>query len=248
MRRDRTLNTALLLTALLALSASWSRPLRAQQSLRVQPTVSVASLCIPQKAWTHFERAKTAAKRNRPAEAERESAKALEIAPRFAEVYLFRAAQQMRGHDFKAAVASAEAARKADPGAMLANVVLAGAYNGMQRYEDALTALNTARQAEADTWQAKYEQARAEIGLGHVDEALRLSAEAVYSAPEEFADVRLVRGNALLIAGRWGEAAAQMHLYLQSEGSQSHRAEVEQVLAQTEARMQRGQVETIASR
>jgi len=208
----------------------------------------VASLRIPQKAWAHFEKAKNAAERNRPAEAERESAKALEIAPRFAEVYLFRAMQQMRGHDFQAAMASAEAARQADPGGMWTNVVLAGAYNGMQRYVEARAALNTARQAEADTWQAKYEQARAEIGLGHVEEALRLSAEALDSAPETFADARLVRGNALLIAGRWGEAAAQMHLYLKSTAPQSHRAEVEQVLAQTEARMQRGQVETIASR
>jgi tetratricopeptide (TPR) repeat protein len=216
--------------------------------MRVQPTVSVASLRIPQKAWAHFEKAKAAAERNRPAEAERESARALEIAPRFAEVYVFRATQQVRGHDFQAAIASAEAARQADPDATWASVVLAGAYNGMQRYDDALAALHAARPTEAETWQAKYEQARAEIGLRHVEEALRLSAEALDSAPETFADARLVRGNALLIAGRWGEAAAQMHLYLQSAAPQSHRAEVEQVLAQTEARMQRAQMETIASR
>ena len=155
----------------------------------MQSTVSVASLRIPQKAWAHFERAKAAADRNRPAESERESAKALQIAPQFAEVYLLRASQQIRAHDFEGAVASAQSAQRAEPGVMWLNIVLAGAYNGLQRYGDALRALREARPDEADTWQAKYEAARAETGLGHVEEALRLSAEALNSAPEKFADV-----------------------------------------------------------
>src|ERR1700731_1489968 len=55
------------------------------------PTISVASLKIPESAWIHYEKAREAAQENRIDEYERETRKALEIAPAFAEVYVLRA-------------------------------------------------------------------------------------------------------------------------------------------------------------
>jgi hypothetical protein len=70
------------------------------------PTVSVATLQVPAKAWTHFERARDAMQANRTEEFERETAKALEVAPNFAAVYLLRAIQEVSGPQFDAAIAA----------------------------------------------------------------------------------------------------------------------------------------------
>jgi len=189
-------------------------------------TVSVAALRVSREAWRHFDRAKSAVEHSRLEEFERETAKALEIAPEFAEAHLLRATVLVRAMRFPAAVDEVEAARRSDPDVIWAGVILAGAYNGMHRYDDALRVLNAQHGIESDSWQAKYERSRAEIGLGDVAAGLRWSARALDSAPEEFADVHLVRANALLLGRRWSEAQSQMAIYLGSKTPQVHRAQV----------------------
>ncbi len=188
-------------------------------------TVSVATLRIPQAAWKHFARAKAALAHNRTDELERETDKAIAIAPDFAQAYLLRAHAKLQSHDFEAAISDVREARRAEPNVMWASMVLAGAYNGLQRYDDARRVLAELRGPEAQTWQAAYEGARAAIGLNDVETALHLSAAALASAPEDFPDVHLVRTNAFLRAGRWSDAREQLELYLQSKGSEMHRSE-----------------------
>jgi predicted Zn-dependent protease len=190
------------------------------------PTVTVASLRVPQAAWKHFDRAKSAEEHNRPEEFERETAKALEIAPDFAEIHMLRAKQLARARRFTEEVDEAIAARRADPGVMWAGVMLAGAYNSLRRYKDARLVLDTEHGIEADSWQAMYERARAEVGLRNAEAALHWSGMMLKAAPEKFPDARLVRANALMLAERWSEAKTQMQIYLQSKPPQDHRTEV----------------------
>jgi len=202
---------------------TWLTPSR---SVPEAPTVTVASLRIPQAAWKHFDKAKSADEHNRPEEFQRETAKALEIAPQFAEIHLLRAKQLAREKKFAEEADEVVSARSSDPGVMWAGVMLAGAYNGLRRYNDARLVLDAERGIEADSWQAMYERARAEIGLRHAEAALRWSGMVLRSAPGEFADARLVRANALMLSERWSEAKIQMEMYLESNSSQEHRVQV----------------------
>jgi tetratricopeptide (TPR) repeat protein len=179
-------------------------------------TVSVATLRVPPQALRHFNKAKRAGERNRMDEFEREIARALEIAPEFAAAHLLRAEMLVRAKRFAEAVDAVAAARRSDPSVMWAAVVLAGAYNGMHRYSDALPTLVAERGIESESWQTMYERARAEIGLGNAESGLRWSAKALEAAPQSFADAHLVRANALLLAQRWSEAETQMGMYLAS--------------------------------
>jgi tetratricopeptide (TPR) repeat protein len=211
-------------------------------------TVSVATLRIPEKAWKHFAKAKAAAERNRLAESDREAQKAIEIAPDFAEAYLLRAQVEILAHSFEAAIESLKEARRVEPDVQWAGVLLAGAYNGLHRYEDARSVLGGLHGCEAQTWQAAYEGARAAIGLNDVGTALLLSALALETAPEGFPDVQLVRTNAFLRARRWLEAQGQMELYLQSKGAQEHRADVLVELAIVKQRIREDELQKVASR
>jgi len=210
--------------------------------------VSVATLRVPEKAWRHFEKAKDAAQHNRLAEMDRETRKALEIAPDFAAAYLLRANSELRSRAFEAAIADVKEARRVEPDALWAGVLLAGAYNGMHQYEDARLVLAGLRGMEAQSWQAAYERARAATGLLDIEGALHWSSVAMACAPEEFPDVRLVRTNALIRAGRWSEAQSQMELYLQSKGPLERRADVMEALENVKRMAREDELQKVASR
>jgi tetratricopeptide (TPR) repeat protein len=197
------------------------------------PTVSVASLRIPEKAWAHFDRAQDAMQANRAQEYERETAKALQIAPTFAEVYLLRAVQEVKAHRFDAAIGDVEQARRVEPGVVWAGVILAGAYSGEGRWADAVVVLENLHGAEADTWQARFERARAAIGQRDVEGALHWSAVALSIAPTSCAEVHLLRANALSLAQHWPAAIAEMEAYLAMDPPQAHRTEVLALLERT---------------
>jgi tetratricopeptide (TPR) repeat protein len=214
----------------------------------VGSTVSVATLRIPEKAWKHFEKAKDAAQHNRLAESDRETQKALVIAPDFAAAYLLRADSELRQHAYEAAIADVKQARRVEPDLMWSGIVLAGAYNGLRRYGDARLVLNGLHGPEAEAWQAAYERARTATGLNDLEGALHWSAVALDAAPEEFPDVLLVRTNAFLEAKRWSEAQAQMELYLQAKGPLDRRAEVMAMLDRVKRLAREDELQKLASR
>lgn len=221
---------------------------RARQPYLGSATVSVAALRIPEEAWKHFNKAKDALEHNRLADYERESLKAIAIAPRFADAFLLRATQQIRQHSYDAAIASVQAAQNAEPGVKWAAIILAGAYNGMERYADARVVLANLRGQEAESWQAKYELARLETGQRNIEAALHWSDAALQAAPPSFSEVHLVRSNSLIVAQRWSEAAAQLEIYLATPGPQSHRSEALASLESVRAQMRDQPVATVASR
>jgi len=207
------------------------------------PTVSVATLRIPEKAWMHFERAQDAMQANRTEQFDRETAKALEISPNFAEVYLLRAIHEVNGHQVEAAIADVERAQRAEPGAAWAGVILAGAYNSEHRWAEAVMTLENLHGAEVDTWQARYERTRAAIGSRDVEGALRWSEQAMAMAPANFAEVHLLRANALSLARRWPAAINEMETYLDAEPPQPRREAVLAMLEHARLLAQRDKVQ-----
>jgi hypothetical protein len=130
-------------------------------------------------------------------------------------------------------------------------VILAGAYNGEHRWAEAVMILENLHGAEADTWQARYERTRAAIGSRDVEGALRWSEQAMAMAPANFAEVHLLRANALSLARRWPAAISEMETYLDAEQPQAHREEVLAMLEHARLLAQAEKVsgnEAIASR
>ena len=195
--------------------------------------VSAATLSVPGKAWKHFEKARKAARDERQTECLQEIDKALEIAPQFAEAYLLRADRDVVTLQFEAAVEDVLTAQRLEPTITWSGVVLASAYNGLGRFDDAALLLSNLQGKEADSWQATYEMARAQVGRRDVEAALHWSGVALAAAPLSFTDAHLLRANALQIASRWQEATAEMEAYLAAGGLQTHRTEVLAALEHT---------------
>ncbi len=214
----------------------------------IGPTVSVATLRIPEKAWKHFSKAKAAVEHNRLAESDRETEKAIALAPNFAEAYLLRADSEMQEHFYEAAIANVKEARRVEPNVMWSGVILAGAYNGLHRYVDARAVLSGLHGCEAETWQAAYEGARAATGLQETERALYLSALALDSAPESFTDARLVRTNALILARHWSDAQTQLEIYLQTKVPEGRRAQVLTALDKVKRSEHEEDLQKLASR
>ncbi len=214
-------------------------------------TISVATLKIPASAWKHFEKARSLALKHRAVESEKESEKALAIAPTFAAAHILQASQQLALRDYAGAIANVVAARKSEPDAQWSGLILAGAYNSLHRYGDAMDTILSLDGSEAESWQAKYEHARAAIGLGDVEEALKWSSEAWEAAPHDFTDAILMRANALMLAKHWAEASDKLYAYLARPGVQPHREEAHAALARVTQRMKeehKPQGVTLASR
>ena len=195
-------------------SAGAAQGCGAGQAVPAVSAVSAKSLRVPAKAWQHFEKARRAAEQGKEADFERESAKGFADAPEFAEMYLLRAAHEVAARQYAEAVASVEAAQRVEPGVVWADVLLAGAYNGMGRYADAAAVFTRMHGNERQSWQALHEMARAQVGLQHADGALHWSELALAAAPAGCSNTQLVRANALLVAGRLNEAAEQMRAWL----------------------------------
>ncbi len=210
--------------------------------------ISIVNLRVPGKAWQHFAKARELKRRDRTAESEIELRKAIAIAPRFTSAYLLCASVQVQEHNFGAAISNVTEALRIEPDAMWARVLLASAYNGQKRYEDAAIALEGMRGSEAESWQGSYEHARAAIGIGDVTAALHWSEMAMAKAPESFSDTHLLRANALMLKRRWAESVAQMEVYLQSEGAAVHRVQVLAALQKAKRQLENDDLQKVAWR
>ena len=167
-----------------------------------------------------------AIEKNQPELFERETAEALAVAPGFAQIYLLRAQRDLSlGHP-ELALDALVRARQIDADVPWSGVILAGTLNTLNRYREAAAELDRVPHQESEGWEAKYERARAETGLGNVEEALRWSELAVAVAPVGCTDARLLRANALNLAGQHLEAFGEWKMYLALDRRGKHRAEV----------------------
>lgn len=202
---------------------------------RPRLSVSAADLRIPAKAWQHFERARTASENNQPDLFDREYAQALAADPSFAELHLLRAALQLRQGQYEAALRTVETARAIQPNLPWASIVVAGALTQLGHYDQALAELDRARGAEADSWQDKFEHARAEFGRRQPEAALHWSQLAVAAAPVGCTDARLLLANAYQLTGQTPQAIAQLETYLSEDRQQTRRPQIQAALARTRA-------------
>jgi tetratricopeptide (TPR) repeat protein len=145
---------------------------------------------------------------------DRDEIRALAAQPGLAQAYLSCAAQDIADGHYENAIRKVVNARVLAPEIPNASTILAQALNGLRRYEDTYLLLSGLHSPEVDSWQAIYERARAEVGIGNLQGADTWSLRAVAAAPSTFAQAHLVRGQALMLAERWQEARTELNLYL----------------------------------
>jgi hypothetical protein len=191
--------------------------------IELTPTSFTPDRRLPLEAQQHYLAARAAAFTHQPDLYSRECAQALAIAPQFAEVALLRATQELSAAHYERAIWNIAKARLWEPHIAFASTLLASSLNGMHRYDDAFLVLRDLHGDEAETWQTIYERARAEVGMGNLHGSDLWSQRALAAAPPTFAEVHLIRGEALAVAARWEEARSELRLYLQSTADQNRR-------------------------
>ena len=246
-RNVATLSLVSLGALLLAASTALGQACNANVHGRTN-TVSVADLHVSAKAWGHFEKARQASEAGNDATLEREADLTLAAAPDFVGIYVLRAARQVETHHDGEAIRTIEAARRIRPEVPFSSIVLAQALSGQGRFDEAVADLARARGADTQSWQWKFERTRAEIGRRDAEAALHWSALAFATMPEGCKDGYILRMNALQLAGQLEDAITLMRAYLALESPLPKRAQVESVLASTQAQLQAKKNALVAER
>ncbi len=171
-------------------------------------------------AQQHYRAAREAALAHQAGAYERECGQALTLAPSAGEIFLLRATQEVAAARYDAAIWDIAKAQSLRPRIAFGTTILASTLNGMRLYEDAFLALRDMEAPEGESWQAMYERARAEVGMGDLQSSDIWSQRVLAAAPPTFSGAHLVRGQALAIAARWEEARVELALYQQSIAGQ----------------------------
>jgi hypothetical protein len=141
-------------------------------------TVSVSELQVPIKAAKALEKARRAFNHNKLDEADHYIAKALLVWPRYCQALTLRAALELTRKSYEQARADAEKAVEYDPNNSEAYIVLGDSYISLNRFDDALRAIDRSTEIKPNAWQGYYEKGK--ILLVHHDwaGALRQAAKA----------------------------------------------------------------------
>lgn len=177
-------------------------------------TVSLAQYKIPGKARKEYEKARDKMYEGKVEEAEKHVAKALSIHPPYAEALTVRCILNLDRQKLEAAVADCEKAVESDGAYGLGYFALGAAYNQTSRYDDALRVLDRGVSLSPMEWQGYFEMSKAYIGKGDYETALKSAHKAQTYIKAEYAPLYLVKGHIHLALKNYGEAMAELQLYL----------------------------------
>lgn len=198
-------------------------------------TVSVAEMRVPDKAKKEYEKAEQAFAKHKLDEAAAHCAKALAEAPSYARALTLSALLDLSTNKLLDAVQVGEQAIKADYGYGLAYVVLASAYNALQRYDDSLRTLERAMPLVPNSWQAHFEMAKSYLGKGDYQHSLESADRAERIAPPQYGPIHLVRAHALLGLKAYQEAVAELEKYVGADPKGVYAADARKTLDQVKA-------------
>lgn len=195
--------------------------------------ISVSQLKVPEKAKGEFENAIKAVRNNDLATAQVHLQRALNIAPTFSEALMWLGIISTRQHRFDLACAQLQLAIQNNPSLAMAYFALASVYNNTARYQEARQAVDRGLPLNPQAWQAYYEGARADMGKGDFESALRHLSQAETLAPPQRAPLVLLnRAYALFRTGHGEEAAAILKTYISKNPTAPHAVRARELLRQ----------------
>jgi len=211
-------------------------PVRLGEKPPEATAVSARELALPARAAEALGKGKAELfERNNPGGSLKHFQKLAKEAPDFYEAYFYLGlafTQLGRADEAEAALRKAIAASNETHAASY--VSLASLLTGQERYADAAPLARKGAELDPDAWQGHYELARALIGMGQANEALK-AAQAASEKRADMPDLQLLLANIHMRRGdaRGLLAALDGYLKLQPEGPMSEqvRATRSQLLA-----------------
>jgi tetratricopeptide (TPR) repeat protein len=179
--------------------------------------VSAAQLAVPKKARREYEKAEDAAQKNKWAEANQCLQRALVIWPKFAEALVLRAIIERNAYSTEQAITDAEKAVESDPSYGKAYVVLGAAYTDVNRWDDAVRALDHGERIAPDYWQGYYEMSRTLLLRQDFTGALQQAQKASDLGHTNFSMLHLIKGYAYLGLSNQPAARTELEAYVKLE-------------------------------
>ncbi len=200
-------------------------------------TVSVAQMKVPEKARDALKKAEKAMAKRDLEEASRQTEKALEIYPQYAQAYSMRGLLKMDAGDYPAAAIELEHAIELDVGYAMGFIILGSDYNQMQRFDDAVRVLDRGLALNPHSWQAQFEMGRAYLAKNDLAASLRYIDKAAVTGPKDYAPIHLVRANIMLAQKNYPEAMNELESFLQTDPNGVESEKARKVLGQMKAYM-----------
>ena len=177
-------------------------------------TISVAQMKVPEKARDENKKAQEAMQKRDLDKAWKHVTKALEIAPTFAGALTTRGLLELDASKTEAAVADLEKAIQTDAGYGLSFLVLGATYNQLNRFDDAIRALDHGVALMPNYWQGYFELGKAYLGKADLKNAQQQLERCSKQAPADYAPLHLVKANLYLSIKNYPEAMAELEAFL----------------------------------
>jgi hypothetical protein len=198
-------------------------------------TVSLGQYRVPKKAREEYNKADHALAERKIDEAHKHLAKALEIYPDFAEALTMRGIMNLEDKNYDAALNDLDHAIKSDSGYSMSYVAMGAAYNLTQRFDEALRVLDRGITLAPDSWQAYFEESKAQVGKSNYEAAIRAADKAQALSNGKYPLVHLVKAHAMLALKQYDPAMGELQAFLEQDPkapqAESARTTLEQVRA-----------------
>ncbi|HEY6273287.1 MAG TPA: tetratricopeptide repeat protein [Terriglobales bacterium] len=204
-------------------------------------SISVAQYRVPEAAREELRKAREASVKDERDKAQQHLAKALDLAPNYADALTLRAIYKLDARDIDSAIEDLNRAIQNDANCAMAYMALGSAFNMQSKFDDALRTLERAESLAPDAWQAYFEMGRAYAGKNDFEAAVHSLDRAQALAPAEYPLIRLVRANALLGLNKYGDAAAELETYLNKNPNGPDAEQAQRMLARARAAMSSAQ-------
>ncbi len=206
-----------------------------------QPSVSVSTLQVPEKARREYEAGERDVERKRWKGARRHFEKALAIHAEFPRALYALAMLDMSENKNEKAIEGLRRSVEIDSSFAEGFILLSHLLNAAQDYQGALATSEKAVALRPDVWQAHYEQGMAALSLGLIGVAQQASQRIDGLEGEKPPDVRLLRVGVLLKLGRLQEAKVELAGFLEEAPHHAMASLARRTLEAVEAKLAGGQ-------
>jgi tetratricopeptide (TPR) repeat protein len=210
-------------------------------------TVSVAQMKVPEKARDEDKKAREYLQKHDVAAAWKHVAKALQITPQFASALTTRALLELDNNQSDAAIADLEKAVQFDAGYGLSFLVLGSAYNQLQRFDDAIRALDHGVALMPNYWQGYFELGKAYLGKNDLAHAQAQLDRCKQHAPPDYAPLHLVRANLELALKNFPAAMTELEAYLDRDPNGANSTQARKTLGEVKAFLSKGSEPKVAA-
>ena len=206
-----------------------------------QYSIAASQMTIPEKARKAVEKAWTALRKLRLADARKNAELALQISHTYSDALMLTGILDLQDNQLQTSTSKLEQAIKYDAGNGMAYIMLAANYNVSARFDDALRALSSGMRLRPEMWQGYFESARAEMGKGDFHSALTYLNRAEELLKHDFPLIHLEKARAFVSLREFARGATELETFLREEPTGLNSEAARRMLADIRSREQQAQ-------